>query len=140
MATNQSHKSRAYTAEGLQRKLEKITQDVASKGIYGVHRDHDGYSVVNIPTEQPVVTGLPTRDVANTAATYFNRHKPRNLPALQREIDHINQQLEYLKADLDGYSHGLRNGDGGHFLYDRITEAEIQMNQLHRKIQRLFFV
>lgn len=139
MATKPHHKSTPSSKNRLAQRLNNFSEKIAHKGIHGVRRDSEWFTVVNILNETVTVCHLPTRAIADAAARYFNSARPKSAHLIQPQIDLVNDRINYIQSDIDSFQQAIRNG-GGAFMYDRISESELKIKLLHEKIHRLFFI
>lgn len=138
MATKSHHKLRRSKVKRIATQLERISQTIAERGIYGVCRDNGSYSIVDIPTGRAVMGGLPTRSVANSAARHFNKHGFSRIHGVCGRLTAEVDRYYRLRDEILHYQHAISQKPGQIHLYDRIDETQNKLVAAHREINRLF--
>ncbi len=138
---NKSHSSKASQAA---KTIKKVTQRVADTGIYAIKKDHKNgtFMIMEILCGDPVLKNIPTWKIADFAAKAYNSDRVKQTPGkIQQIIDQQQIKLNYLHADIEYYSHILKNNheDRKIHLYDRQDETYLQIDRIHQRLLNQFF-
>jgi hypothetical protein len=72
-ATKFTHKKKNYNKKELAKKLDRLAEKVSSKNIFVVSKSEDEYTVLDYKTQQPVITEIPNKLVADKLCDKSNR-------------------------------------------------------------------
>ena len=73
MATKSTPKKKNYNKQALAKKLDNLAEKVSSKNIFVVSKSKDEYAVLDYKTQQPVITEIPNKLVADKLCDKSNR-------------------------------------------------------------------
>ena len=139
MATKSPHKLTPSKANKAKQALAQATKRVAEKGVFVVVKNALGYDLLNIVTNTVVLTGMPTRKIADSAAKTFNGNRKTHADKFyQKQIDQARPRISQLKYEIDSYTHILNTVPDSCHLYDRRSESELALREIYHKLHTKF--
>lgn len=99
LVTKSTHKKKNYNKKELAKKLDKLAEKVSSKDIFVVSKPNDFYAVLNYKTQQPFISDIPNKGVADRLCSKANR-KPISRDTLKKIRSLLNDYHRYFTDTL----------------------------------------
>lgn len=120
-------------------KLEEITENVASRGVYISVASGDWYSVIDYVTKSEIVKEVPGRDIADRIANRMNSYKvmPSNKVKRARELV---DGLHKYGNDIEFYRNIIKKTDDDvrrDTAWMRLNHAKQYLEKLIRDLNRI---
>lgn len=96
-ATKSTHKKKNYNKRDLAKKLDRLAENVSKKNIFVVSKSGDEYTVLDYKTQQPVITEIPNKLVADKLCNKSNRTAFSRLKL--KEIKHLISEWHRYKTE-----------------------------------------
>ena len=104
MATKHTHKKRKYNPKFVAKKLEKLSSNVAKKGIFVVKKTKTGYDIIDYIKKDVLVADVPFSKTANNFCNSLNKDGKTGIAELTR---HVNVYHKHT-TDIMFYKHTIR--------------------------------
>jgi hypothetical protein len=104
LATKHTHKKRKYNPKFIAKKLEKLSSNVAKKGIFVVKKTKIGFDVINYIKKEVLVADIPFSNVANNFCDSLNRDGESGVAQIKHHVHMYHKH----NNDIVFYKHTIR--------------------------------
>tara|TARA_B100000683_G_C12173339_1_gene425280 strand:+ start:48 stop:482 length:435 start_codon:yes stop_codon:yes gene_type:complete len=144
LATKRLSKKPFFDKKKLTKDLDKITSNVAKKGVFVVDKDKNGlYSVKNYFSKKELINELPFARVAKSIAQWYNKKPSEQLEYNKPRLDQIKRDVDnYFKHrnDVMFYKYTMSTTDNSTSFYTAEARCDVSKGYLEAARQRLFSV
>ena len=105
LATKRTYKNKKYNKPHLAKKLDKMANNIAKRGVYIVAKANPGYNIVNYITKEVIIESIPFNKVANDVNKTLNKSKEKQ--SVGNYQSHIDRYYKHYN-DIQFYKHTIR--------------------------------
>lgn len=104
LATKHTHKKRKYNPKFVAKKLEKLSSNVAKKGIFVVKKTKIGYDIIDYIKKEVLIADIPFSKTANNFCDSLNKEGERGVAQLTHHVRVYHKHMN----DIMFYKHTIR--------------------------------